>query len=231
VIAFLQGGSPFHEKVSNPTLPRIGSRTAPLPLTRNGPPSERDGVSRSQSHYINLFASMLFSSYYASSFNDRNVSPPGYKWGNALWSLRTQYGQRTMDSMMLAVFQTWSPTEDGPVDPTRPDFDGSSPSATLANKLTQLKPRKRPLVHTFPASGTNGIRGRSVRRSSMNWVGEGAKTIIPRARVDDNSLHERKPPAHCANAVEVQIIPAFVWSALCQSNRPSVSISPESAAA
>jgi two-component system LytT family response regulator len=29
VIAFLQGGSPFTEKVSNPTLPRVGSRTAP----------------------------------------------------------------------------------------------------------------------------------------------------------------------------------------------------------
>jgi hypothetical protein len=40
VIAFLQGGSPFQMKVSNPTLPRIGSRTAPQPLTRNGPPSE-----------------------------------------------------------------------------------------------------------------------------------------------------------------------------------------------
>src|SRR5215470_17206639 len=39
VIASPQGGSPFLEKVSNPTLPRIGSRTAPQPLTRNGPPS------------------------------------------------------------------------------------------------------------------------------------------------------------------------------------------------
>jgi hypothetical protein len=78
----------------------------------------------SQSHYINLLASMLFSSYYVSSFNNRNISPPGYKWGNALWTMRTRYGQRTMDSMMLALFQTWSPNEYGPVDPTRPDFDG-----------------------------------------------------------------------------------------------------------
>jgi hypothetical protein len=77
----------------------------------------------SQSHYINLFASMLFSSYYVSSFNDRNTSPSGYKWGNALWNLRTRYGQQIMDSMMLAAFQTWSPTEDGPIDPTRSDFD------------------------------------------------------------------------------------------------------------
>jgi hypothetical protein len=86
-------------------------------------PFRVNDLSQSQSRYVNLFASMLFSSYYVSSLNDRNINPPGYRWGNALWTMRTRYGQRTMDSMMLAVFQTWNPAEDGPIDPTRPDFD------------------------------------------------------------------------------------------------------------
>ncbi|MBZ5568560.1 MAG: DUF2326 domain-containing protein, partial [Acidobacteriia bacterium] len=39
VVASLQGGSPFVEKVSNPTLSRAGSRTAPQPSTMDGTPS------------------------------------------------------------------------------------------------------------------------------------------------------------------------------------------------
>src|SRR6516162_11319153 len=39
VTASLQGGSPFLENVSNPTLPRIGSRNAPQPPTTVGTPS------------------------------------------------------------------------------------------------------------------------------------------------------------------------------------------------
>jgi hypothetical protein len=42
VIGSPQAGSPFHEKVSNPTLPRVQSSTAPQPLARNGPPSAVD---------------------------------------------------------------------------------------------------------------------------------------------------------------------------------------------
>ena len=45
VIASSQGGSPFLEKVSNPTLPRIGSRTAPQPSTMAGTPSSRSILS------------------------------------------------------------------------------------------------------------------------------------------------------------------------------------------
>jgi hypothetical protein len=69
-----------------------------------------------------------------------------------------------------------------------------SPVDTLSNMFAQLKLRKCPLLHTFPA----------------------------------NTLCTKKPSAHCANGVEVQIMRHFSTALCqCQSNRPRVSSSPK----
>ncbi len=76
------------------------------------------------------FASYLVTFYYVSSFNNRKLSLSSdisaakngqdlmavlqrmnfpFKWENALWTMRTKYGQSKMDSMMFVLFTTWRP--------------------------------------------------------------------------------------------------------------------------
>lgn len=71
------------------------------------------------SAWFDMDAGRLYSAYFVSSFEDTYISPDNLAyWGDALWELRSKYGQNFVDRLLLYSFQSWRPPE-----PQQNDFD------------------------------------------------------------------------------------------------------------